>query len=234
MSVITVSRELGSWGSEIAADVARSLGWRFVDREIIYRAARAAGVPELALAELSFEGRRSFVDRLLSALHLEPTVPPLPEASDRERLAQPFGGILAPVLPPVAPTLESYAAMLGDVVRAIADGGHVVIVGRGAQVILAGREDAFHVRVTAPFDVRVRRLHREQGLPVPQVTRQVRESDRARAEYVRRFYHADWRDPLLYDMVINTDRVSRRTAVRLIALGWHETVQRSSAKTGGS
>ncbi len=229
MSVITVSRELGSWGSEIAADVARSLGWRFVDREILYRAARAAGVPELALEELSFEGRRSFVDRLLSALHLEPTVPPLPEAGDRERLAQPFGGILAPVLPPVAPTLESYASMLGDVVRAIADKGHVVIVGRGAQVILAGRQDAFHVRITAPFHVRAERLRREQGLPRAQAAARVRESDRARAEYVRRFYHADWRDPLLYDMVINTAHISRRTAVRLIALGWHETVQRAGS-----
>lgn len=128
------------------------------------------------------------------------------------------------MLPPVAPTLESYVAMLGDVVRAIADEGHVVIVGRGAQVILAGRPDAFHVRVTAPFPVRVTRVQQRTGQPRPQAAERVRASDQARAEYLRRFYHVDWRDPLLYDIVINTERVSKRTAVRLIALGWYETV----------
>lgn len=224
MSVITVSRELGSWGSEIAAEVARALGWRFVDREIIYRAARAAGVPELALEELSFERRRSFIDRLLGALHLEPPIPPTPEAGERERIAQPFGGIFAPVLPPVAPTLESYVAMLGDIIRAIADEGQVVIVGRGAQVILAGRPDTFHVRVTAPFPLRVERVQQQTGQPRPQVVERVRASDQARAEYLQRFYHVDWRDPLLYDIVINTAEISRRTAVRLVALGWYETV----------
>lgn len=52
MPVITLSRELGSRGDDVAVAVAGQLGWRLVGRELINRAAREAGVPEVALAEI--------------------------------------------------------------------------------------------------------------------------------------------------------------------------------------
>lgn len=52
MPVITLSRELGSHGDEVAVAVAQRLALRLVDREVINRAARAAGAPEVALAEI--------------------------------------------------------------------------------------------------------------------------------------------------------------------------------------
>ena len=52
MGAITISRQMGSYGDEIALQVARRLGWRLVCRELINRSALAAGVPQVALAEI--------------------------------------------------------------------------------------------------------------------------------------------------------------------------------------
>lgn len=52
MSAITISRQMGSRGDELAQEVARRLGWRWVCRDIINQAALAAGVPQVALAEV--------------------------------------------------------------------------------------------------------------------------------------------------------------------------------------
>ena len=52
MPVITVSRELGSHGDDVAVAVAERLGLRLIGRELINRAARQAGAPEVALAEI--------------------------------------------------------------------------------------------------------------------------------------------------------------------------------------
>lgn len=222
MSVITISRQTGSHGTLIGLGLARALGWRYVDRTSIHRAASAAGVPDVALAELEYEGRRSFIERLLSALRLEPAVPPLPEMAQPEGLTRPFSGILAPVLPPVAPTVQDYVEIVDELIRTIANEGHVVIVGRGAQASLADRRDAFHVQIIAPFDLRVARVRVRQGEPRPIVAERLRAGDEARRDYLRRFYNVDWRDPLLYDMVVNTAHLGVEAAIKLIALGWRE------------
>ena len=81
MSAITISRQMGSRGDEIASQVARRLGWQQVSRDLINQAALAAGVPQVALAqidELDFFGLRpsarewqayrSQVERIISHL----------------------------------------------------------------------------------------------------------------------------------------------------------------------
>ena len=52
MTVITISRQLGSLSSEISRMTAEKLGYRLVWREVINQAARLAGAPEVALAEI--------------------------------------------------------------------------------------------------------------------------------------------------------------------------------------
>jgi len=66
---------LGSHGGEIGAWVAEALGLRFVDREIIRQAAQEAGVPEVALQEMEYEGQRSLIERILNSMK---TMPPFP------------------------------------------------------------------------------------------------------------------------------------------------------------
>lgn len=52
MSAITISRQMGSQGDELAGQVAQQLGWQLVSRDLINRAAAAAGVPHMALVDI--------------------------------------------------------------------------------------------------------------------------------------------------------------------------------------
>jgi cytidylate kinase len=75
MTVITISRQLGARGEEIASQVAQALELRLIDAETINRAAQKAGVPEVALAELEHEGKRGLANQVLTALRTMPGLP---------------------------------------------------------------------------------------------------------------------------------------------------------------
>ncbi len=225
MAVITVSRQLGSHGGEIAARVAEALGYRFVDREVIRQAAQKAGVPEIALEEMEYEGRRSLIERILDNMKSMPPIPSTPEASLREAVASvplPFGGFLTPALPPFAATMEDYVHMVGVVIQDLAREGQVVIVGRGGQVILGRSPQAFRVLVVAPFQRRVETVRERERLEQKETLTRVRASDEARRNYLKRYHQAEWLDPTLYDLVINTEKIPVPDAVELITATYHK------------
>ena len=119
MPVITLSRQLGSQGEEIAAKVAQELDLRLIDATAIHQAAQRAGVPEVALAELEHEGERGLADRMLNALRAMPSLqsapafsaPPAGESStsysEPSGLSIPFTGLFSPTAPPISASLES-------------------------------------------------------------------------------------------------------------------------------
>jgi cytidylate kinase-like protein len=92
------------------------------------------------------------------------------------------------------------------VIRESAQFGHCVIVGRGAQCLLQGRKDVFHVSIFAEMDERVRNLRgplRRHVPPRADPRAMAEESDNRRAEYVRRYFGKDWKDYRLH-LVINS------------------------------
>lgn len=232
MSVITVSRQMASHGCETAAQVARMLDFRFIDREIIHRAAEEAGVPKIALQEIAYEGRRNVVDRILGALNAMPPVPQTAEAWRREAaasVARPFGGIFSPVLPSFGVTLKDYVDVVEMVIRDLAREGDVVIVGRGSQVLLRDTPRALHVQVVAPFDYRVTTLAKREEVTEGEASKRVRASDQARRDYLRRYHRVDWLDPTLYDIVINTSKIPPPMAAGIIV----EAFQKLAAEDHG-
>ncbi len=84
-------------------------------------------------------------------------------------------------------------------------------------MILRGWPKALHVRVMAPVETRIRRVAERQNIPLKCAQEQVKTSDRYRRNYLMRFYHVRWDDPELYDLVINTERISPLTAAVLIS-----------------
>jgi hypothetical protein len=82
--------------------------------------------------------------------------------------------------------------------------------------VLAGVHHVLLVRVTAPPDLRARRIAAREGLTVDAAADLVRRSDRDRAARVRFLYHADWEDPLRYHLVLNTAELGVRDAVDLL------------------
>jgi CMP/dCMP kinase len=178
VAVITISRQLGSMGCEVAQAVAAHLGYSIAWREVINEAARRAGVPGIALHA---------IDEL---------------------------GLLG-----YKPTMEeqkAYHEALGQVMNELADRGDIVIVGRAGQAILQHRPDVFHIRVIAPITVRIQRLTKEQSISPQAAEAQIGASDRSRRTFLKRFYQVEWDNPDLYDLLINTGRVSVQTAAELV------------------
>jgi cytidylate kinase len=226
MAVVTLSRQLGAGGSEIACAVAEALSLRVIDRRTIDRAALNAGVPELALHELEYEGRRGLVQRVLDALKASPAIPSAVEMQQSDAVV-PVAmqrGIFTPARPLMSAAMEDYVRMVGAVIKDMAVEGNVMIIGRASQVLLKDHPEALHVQIVAPLQQRVEKRMRLQGMTQRAATDQVRASDRARAAYLRRYYGADWLDPQLYDLVINTGEVSIQTAVQLVVLAQRQRV----------
>ncbi len=166
MSVLTISRDIGSGGLELARRVAESTAYRIADKSVIERIMREYGF-------VDFDERYEKVGGFWSA---------------EEELT------------------ERTLGFLDRVVRAIAKADRIVIVGRGGFAPLAGFSDALHVRVTAPFSVRVDRVMRERGIMArADAERYVQKRDKARRGFVSRYYGARWEDASPFDLVADAD-----------------------------
>ena len=99
---------------------------------------------------------------------------------------------------------ELMVRMLNQVVRAVARHGNVVIVGRSGFAILPGLADVLHVRLQAPFDVRVGRVAAENQLALAEASALVKEKDRIRTAFVESFYGVPWQATQSFDLVVNT------------------------------
>ena len=188
MRIITISREYGSGGGEIAARLARRLGWQLVDHQIVAQAAR-----ELETHETVVQAHDEHVAGVLSRL-----------------FGWPF--------PTTSQDTQAYHEKLHHLVESAANAGHVVIVGRGGQVLLANRRDVLHVRVVAPLELRVAYVVNREGLDTDAARRRVQEKDRARARYAQTQFHSQSDDPHLYDLVINTAILDLDSVVDQICL----------------
>src|SRR5262245_1902421 len=95
--------------------------------------------------------------------------------------------------------------------------GNVIIIGRGGNVITAELDYVFHVRLVASLNRRVEHIQQQEGLNHKAALQFIQQEDRGRQRYLRKYYHTDINDPLLYHLVINTDLIPYEKAARLIA-----------------
>ena len=104
-----------------------------------------------------------------------------------------------------------------------AEQDNIVLMGRGGQWLLRGIPHVFRLRVIAPFELRVKRIGKKlagqmsEGVNPRTVTDMVRRDDREKSGRMRYLYEADLNDPSLYDLVINTEKMSIEAGVELIA-----------------
>jgi len=211
--IVTISRQLGSGGDEIAARVAAALGLTLVDRDRIHAAARSAGIPDELLAKLMYEGQRSLAGDILDSL--ENTSSSV--AGRTAPVQSPLGGIFAPMMLPTSLSLGDVVQVIGLVIKDIASRDRALILGQGGQVWLRGYRGACHVQIVAPLKTRIERVSARDGVSQSVARKVVRTSDQARSEYLARYHGANWLDPLLYHVVINTGQTTPEAAVSLIA-----------------
>ena len=200
MRAVTISREYGSGGGEVARRLAQQLGWRLVDHEIVVRVAQTLGVSESEAAAHD-EHVEGFVARLLRSMQrVDPNM---------------MSG--APVLPISAEMEEKeYQEALADVVQAAVKDGHTVVVGRGAQALLAERRDVLHVRIIAPLAARVAYVRQREGLSQEEAKERIQVKDRNRMRYLQMAHNLQSDDPHLYDLVVNSAILDLDSIVSLL------------------
>jgi cytidylate kinase len=210
--ILTISRQLGSQGDDIAARVATALGLLLVDREYICRAALAGGMPATLLQKLMYEGEHSLAGQIVDSLGGSSS-----ELSDRPVATPgPLEGIFTPMLAPSNISLEDGAQVIGRLIIDVASRQDVLVLGQGGQSWLRNRWDALHIQVIAPFELRIERVADREHISRSAARRRVRNSDQARAEYLARYHGVNWLDPLLYHYVINTGLASVDAAAALL------------------
>lgn len=198
VSVITIARTLGAGGEDLGQELADRLGFRYVDSEIIDRAAALAQVKPEEVARA--EARKGLLDRIFENLARASAVNVTAGVAD---------------LSAVTVDTPGYEQLIVDVIRETADMGAVVIVAHGAGIPLAGRPDTLRLLVTASAETRARRVA-AGGVDPRQAQKDVAESDRARADFLRRFYGVQQELPTHYDIVINTDALDTEHATATV------------------
>jgi cytidylate kinase len=109
--------------------------------------------------------------------------------------------------------------MLNKVIQAVAKHGNVVILGRSGFEVLRGYSDVFHVRVQAPFSVRVGRVMEQQNLTFEEAEQMVKSKDKVRLAFVEEFYKVPWGSIQAFDLIVNTEKVSPNLATSWIIEG---------------
>lgn len=196
VQLITISREYGAGGSELGVVLGQRLGWPVLDHELIRKLAARLSCEEGEVRAMD-EHAPSFFERLASA-----AVVTAPESRIH---TTPW---------PTDP--DCVAAAAREVLLEAAQNPPLIVVGHGGNCLFGGRADVLRVRVTAPFDVRVKRVAQRTGAAAQQASAEVRRRDADRQHYLQRYFQRDVNDACGYDLQINTATISLPAAAELI------------------
>lgn len=198
IDVITISREFGAGGSELATAINERLGWPILDHALVDRVANRLRLDPRTVEQMD-EHPPTLFSRVAAALLIAPVESPM--MLDTTEIMSP----------------DAVAEAASAAIREAANDPPVIIVGHGAQLLLGNRPGTLHLRLVAPPESRVERICRRGGCDERTALADIHKVDDARVAYVRRYQHHDVRDPLLYDCVINTGRVTVEEAADMVS-----------------
>ncbi|HEY3282094.1 MAG TPA: cytidylate kinase-like family protein [Armatimonadota bacterium] len=188
-TVVALSRQLGSGGSQVGQQIASRLGFRYADREILRQAAEALGTNEEELAGQE-ERICPLWERLLCVF-------------------SPAGPDAAYIPPPPGPPSDARIFTAeSEIIRGIADREDCVIVGRGAGYVLRDHPGVVRVLLHAPVEFRIRRVMEVYGVATPDEARSmVEQSDRAREQFRKQMTGADGLRATNYHLCLDTSSI---------------------------
>jgi cytidylate kinase len=184
VKIVTIEREFGSGGGEIAQLLAKQLGWKLWDQLLTEEIARLADCPK---AEV--ECREERTDPLYYRLF-------------KSFLRGSYEGSLNAHKLKLVDS-ECILKFTEQVVQQAAKTGSSVIVGRGSQQFLRNREDTLRVFLYAPREDKVRRLL-ARGKSENEAEELVDTVDRERADFIQKYFGVEWPDRAIYHTMINT------------------------------
>jgi cytidylate kinase len=225
MPVVTMTGTIASGAREVGRRVATQLGIDFVDQQLMVQAAQRCGVPVGVVAEHD-EVRPGFRKRLSSVIN---TMLERSAASGADPVTGATGleGVLSQTYADMAREEEQqfsdaiYVKTMSGIIKELAASGKIVILGRGGQMILKNEPRALHVLCIAPANLRAYRLAERESQPLEEARHRMEKSDRARAAFYRKLWKVDVEDPRLYDLTIDTSKLSFDAAAEITATAAH-------------
>lgn len=192
---VTISRQAGSGGQIIAAKVA----------SLLQASDPPPGCPWVVLD-------RNLMEKVLEDHNLPTRLAAnLPEDRVTELediLHELFGA---------QPYSWNLVRLVTETMLKLAELGHVILVGRGGAVVAAGLPHVFHVRLIGSWERRMERLQQREGLTARAAAEFMTREDQGRRRYLHKYFGANIDDPMLYHVVLNTDRIEMDPAAHLIA-----------------
>ena len=205
IKIVTIEREYGSGGGEIAQMLSTHLGWKLWDQLLTEEIARLANCPK-AVVEVREERTDPLYYRLFKSF-----------------LRGSYEGSLNAHKLNVVDS-ESILTITERVVQHAAKTGNSVIVGRGSQHFLRSRSDTLRIFLYAPREDKVHRLLK-RGKSENEARQLVDTVDRERADFILKYFHVEWPDRAIYHAMINTT-IGDEAAVHMI-LNFMKTVDAS-------
>ena len=180
MTVITMTREMGSLGRDVALGLAERLGLDLVQHELVEHIAEKMHMQESSVNRF-LEGRSSLLERW---------------------------GL----------NENDMSLYTTEELLEVAKRGNVLIRGWGATYVMHEISHVTCIRICAPVAIRARNVMERVGITDLEVAKkEVRRNDAAYARRMQHLFHVDYRDPMLYDMVFNTEKVPVDACIEMIA-----------------
>ncbi len=197
MAVITISRQFGAGGLTLGQLVAQRLNYTFFDQEIIQMIAEKAKVSQEFVESIEKEAGGKFL-RFVNSLVPKGVV---------ERVLSAERGYIDE---------EIYVDLLHKIIAKIAEADNTVILGRGGQYILKGREQVYHVLLVADKEHRIRFIENKYKLSPKQALQLVDTQDKRRINLYRKFHRVDYDQPDHYHLVLNMGMLGVQKGVDLV------------------
>jgi len=196
-TVITISRQMASGGAYIGHLIANKLGYKYVEREVLHRAAAELGVDIKDVAGQD-EKKSGFIESMMKSFV--------------------FGTPEAVYIPPARRPVydeELYNAEC-RIIRQIVERHSIVLVGHAGFSVMAGHPDALHVYIHAPMEFRMARLAKFHKLSDEQAHAEIEEADRRKEDYLRSRTGREWHDARNFHLCLDASVMGFEAAADLI------------------
>lgn len=185
---LTISRDFGCGEEEIIPLLEKELGWKVYGRNLLDHLAQRESLSRSFMDTLD-EHKQSLIDNWVNFLIRS-------------------GSVLQ----------DDYVVKISKMIKVIVAHESAIILGRGANYILADKKEGLHVKLIAPLDARVRNIMKVRKLGEKEARKLVEQIDEERRNFVQRYFNPDFRECEKFDLTFNTANVSSEAICKVVLL----------------
>ena len=192
---ITISRQFGSGGKEIGEELAKVLGVKFYDKDLISLAAKESGINPEIFANIDEQATNSLLYSLSLGLY------------SFGNNFNSTGGL---------PINDELYILQHKIIKNIANESPCVIIGRCSDYILRNRTDVINIFICADMDFRLNRVRNTKKIGEDKLEQLIKKADKSRANYYNFYSGQKWGATENYDLCINRSKLTTEQVVKII------------------